>query len=143
MNNATLLNTIYVNFEARAVFDGSIQGFTKALNKISPELSLSDLEDDVMYGEEMMCDDELGEYLESVGAYWGEYMAQDEMGVYITLPEIETVSAQPCPGWSDWLLEHGLNFEAITEESRAESKAWRASITSYVGNPRYAGMNVE
>jgi len=49
----------------------------------------------------------------------------DSLGVYLCTegaPEIEVIS---------------------TEESRAESKAWRASITSYVGNPRYAGMNVE
>ena len=87
MNNVTFLHTIYVDFEPRAVFDGSLQGFTKALNKISPELSLSDLTDlDLMYGDEMMCDDELGEYLESSGAYWGEDYASDGMGIYFSLP---------------------------------------------------------
>ncbi len=81
MNNVTYLSTIYEDHEARAVFDGSIQGMKEALAKIHPTKSFSDLHD-ISIGESMM-GEETGEYLEDMGAYWGEYTAPDEFGVYL------------------------------------------------------------
>ena len=81
MNNVTYLHTIYVDYEARAVFDGSIQGMKKALASIDARKSFSDLHD-ISFGESMM-DEEAGEYLEDMGGYWGEYTAPDEFGVYL------------------------------------------------------------
>lgn len=83
MNNVTYLHTIYVDHEARAVFDGSIQGMKKALASIDARKSFSDL-DGTMFGESV-ADTETGDYLEDMGAYWGDYTSLDEYGVYISL----------------------------------------------------------
>jgi len=83
MNNVTYLHTIYVDYEARAVFDGSIQGMKKALASIDARKSYSDL-DTPMFGE-AVADTEIGDYLEDMGGYWGDYTSPDEYGVYISL----------------------------------------------------------
>lgn len=90
MNNATFLHTIYVDFEPRAVFDGSMVGFFNAMEKIDPDLNLFALED-IMVGE-CILDEEMGEYFEELGAYWGEYCTPDELGVY--LPSLKPKQAE-------------------------------------------------
>tara|TARA_B110000259_G_C13811532_1_gene320864 strand:+ start:227 stop:592 length:366 start_codon:yes stop_codon:yes gene_type:complete len=87
MNNVTYLHTIYVDYEARAVFDGSIQGMKKALASIDARKSFSDL-DMPMFGE-AVADTEVGDYLEDMGGCWGEYTSQDEYGVYISLEPMQ------------------------------------------------------
>ena len=117
MNNVTYLHTIYVDYEARAVFDGSIQGMKKALASIDARKSFSDL-DTPVFGE-AVADTEVGDYLEDMGGYWGEYTSQDEFGVYISLepkqlemevyPEIDLESKKwkkrflPGESYTSWL----------------------------------------
>lgn len=92
MNNVTFLQTIYVDQQARAVFDGSIQGMKNALAKIHPIKSFSDFHD-ISFGESMM-ETEAGDYLEDMGAYWGEYTTPDEYGVYLCSADLELTPKQ-------------------------------------------------
>ena len=126
MNNVSFIHLIYVNDEQRVVYDGSLQGFKKAVAKLG--ISISDLYHGSMHGEDTT--EEVSEYLFQMheDACWvldSDIEGIDSLGVYLCTdgaPEIEAIS---------------------TEESQAEYKAWRASITSYEGDPRYAGMNAE
>ena len=125
MNNTTFLHPIYVNDEQRAVYDGSLQSFKKAVAKLG--ISISDLYHGSMHGEDTS--EEVSDYLFGMHemACWvldSDIEGIDSLGVYLCTegaPEIETISKG---------------------ESQAEYKAWRASITSYEGDPRYAGMDV-
>ena len=125
MNNTTFLHPIYVNDEQRAVYDGSLQSFKKAVAKLG--ISISDLYHGSMHGEDTS--EEVSDYLFGMHEYacWvldSDIEGIDSLGVYLCTegaPEIKTISKG---------------------ESQAEYKAWRASITSYEGDPRYAGMDV-
>ena len=51
MNNVTYLHTIYVNYQQRAVFDGTLEGLRAKLASFG--INASDLERQVMMGEEV------------------------------------------------------------------------------------------
>ena len=93
MNNITFLHTIYVNYQQRAVFDGSLEGLRTELGKLG--LNASDLENQVMFGEAVS--EEIAEYLfdmDAMACYVLECDVQgiDEMGVYLHPPEMEDES---------------------------------------------------
>ena len=99
MNNITFLHTIYVNYQQRAVFDGSLEGLRTELGKLG--LNASDLENQVMFGEAVS--EEIAEYLfdmDAMACYVLECDVQgiDEMGVYLHLPEMED---EPTPVYAE------------------------------------------
>ena len=65
MNNTTFLHPIYVNDEQRAVYDGSLQSFKKAVAKLG--ISISDLYHGSMHGEDTS--EEVSEYLFDMHEY--------------------------------------------------------------------------
>ena len=122
MNNVSYMHPIYVNAEQRAVYDGSLQGFRKAVANLG--ISLSDLIQGSMHGEDTS--EEVSDYLFDMheDACWvleSDIEGINSLGVYLSTED------RPEP------------YKA-SEEERVEYLAWRASVTSYEGNPRYAGM---
>lgn len=128
MNNKTFLHPIYVNTTRRAVYDGSLQGFTKALEDLGIDLKMpemmatmysTDIPEDVL--EYIMTD--MGETL---GKTW--CITEDENpfvevnAIYITIPEFPIMKGAP--------------------QSRKDAEFMKRWIPP--GNPyaRYTGMDV-
>ncbi len=128
MNNTTFLHPIYVNTTRRAVYDGSLQGFTKALEDLGIDLKMpemmatmysTDIPEDVL--EYIMTD--MGETL---GKTW--CITEDENpfvevnAIYITIPGFPIMKGAP-----------------QSRKDAAFMKRWTPP-----GNPyaRYAGMDV-
>jgi hypothetical protein len=90
MNNVTYLHTIYINFQQRAVFDGTLEGLRTKLSQFG--INASDLENQVMMGEEIEGD--VVDYLfdmDEMACFVLEDDIQgvDEMGVYLHIPGFE------------------------------------------------------
>lgn len=84
MNNVSFIHLIYVNDEQRAVYDGSLQGFKKAVAKLG--ISISDLYHGSMHGEDTT--EEVSEYLFQMheDACWvldSDIEGIDSLGVYL------------------------------------------------------------
>ena len=129
MSNVTYIHPIYVNSEKRAVFDGSLQGFRTAVRNLGIEIS--DLHQGVMFGEDT--GEEVADYLFDMqeDACWvleGDMEGIDSLAVYVDTRE-------PCEPYK-------VPPVFASEEEEAEHLAWRANVTSYEGNPRYAGMEL-
>ena len=90
MNNVTYLHTIYINFQQRAVFDGTLEGLRTKLSQFG--INASDLENQVMMGEEIEGD--VVDYLFDMDEWAcnvteGDIQGIDEMGVYLHIPGFE------------------------------------------------------
>jgi hypothetical protein len=108
MNNVTLLHPIYVNYQRRAVFDNSIQGFRKAMAKLRIDLTDKDL--GAMFGVETS--EEVCNYLEDMVedvccVTSDDLEGIDESGIYIQCVEYEEDIAAPyAPGYEHILPGH-------------------------------------
>jgi hypothetical protein len=127
MNNISYIHPIYVNAEQRAVYDGSLQGFRKAVANLGIEIS--ELHQGAMFGEdttEEVCDYLFDMHEDACWVLEGDMAGIDSLAVYVDTRE-------PCEPYK-------VPPVFASEEERAEHLAWRANVTSYEGNPRYAGM---
>jgi len=116
MNNVTYLHTIYVNYQQRAVFDGTLEGLRAKLASFG--INASDLESQVMMGEEV--EEEIADYLfdmDEMACFVLEDDIQgiDEMGIYLTIPGFEE---------ADWGKQPELEFygDAAKECTRRITK---------------------
>jgi len=90
MNNVTYLHTIYINFQQRAVFDGTLEGLRAKLAQFG--INASDLESQVMMGEEV--EQDIQDYLFDMDEWAcnvteGDIQGIDDMGVYLEIPEFK------------------------------------------------------
>ena len=102
MNNVTCLHTIYINFQQRAVFDGTLEGLRTKLAQFG--INTSDLENQVMMGDEVEKD--VADYLFDMdemacNVTEGDIQGIDEMGVYLHIPGFEE---------ADWGIQPELFF---------------------------------
>lgn len=124
MNNTTFLHPIYVNDEQRAVYDGSLQSFKKAVAKLG--ISISDLYHGSMHGEDTS--EEVSDYLFGMHEYacWvldSDIEGIDSLGVY--------------------LCTEGPYVAPISDFDQDDYEDWKANCINSPGHdPRYAGLEL-
>jgi len=102
MNNVTYLHTIFINYQQRAVFDGTLEGLRAKLSSFG--INASDLDGQVMFDEGV--EEELSDYLFAMdeNACWvleSDIQGVDEMGIYLYIPGFEE---------ADWSKQPELEF---------------------------------
>ena len=122
MNNVTYLHTIFINYQQRAVFDGTLEGLRARLASFG--INASDLDGQVMFGEGV--EEEISDYLFDMDenacyVLESDIGGVDEMGIYLHIPGFEE---------ADWGMQPGLTFwvdaaEECTRRIMAEIGAGR------------------
>ena len=102
MNNVTHLHTIYINYQQRAVFGGTLEELRTKLANFG--INASDLENQVMIGEEV--EEAIADYLldmDEMACFVLEDDIQgiDSMGIYLHIPGFEE---------ADWGMQPDLMF---------------------------------
>ena len=117
MNNVTHLHSIYINYQQRAVFGGTLEGLRAKLASFG--INASDLENQVMMGEEV--EEAIADYLfdmDEMACFVLEDDIQgiDSMGIYLHIPSFDE---------ADWGMQPDLTFYgdaalSIVHEKMAE-----------------------
>ena len=102
MNNVTYLHSIFINYQQRAVFDGTLEGLRAKLSSFG--INASDLDGQVMFGEHV--EEAIADYLSDMdeNACWvleSDIQGVDDMGIYLHIPGFEE---------ADWGLQPELEF---------------------------------
>jgi hypothetical protein len=90
MNNVTYLHTIFINYQQRAVFDGTLEGLRAKLAEFG--INASDLEGQVMFGEAVK--EQIVDYLFDMDenacfVLESDIHGVEEMGIYLHIPGFE------------------------------------------------------
>jgi hypothetical protein len=122
MNNVTCLHTIYINFQQRAVFDGTLEGLRTKLAQFG--INTSDLENRVMMGDEVEKD--VADYLfdmDEMTCFVTEDDIQgiDEMGIYLDIPEFKEAS---------WGIQPELRFYGDDAQRCIDKVVYEMGLTA-------------
>jgi hypothetical protein len=114
MNNVTYLHSIYINYQQRAVFGGTLEGLRTKLASFG--INASDLENQVMMGEEV--EEAIADYLfdmDEMACFVLEDDIQgiDGMGIYLNIPGFEE---------ADWGMQPELGFYGDAAQSCVDEK---------------------
>ena len=122
MNNVTYLHTIYINYQQRAVFDGTLEGLRTKLAQFG--INASDLENQVMMGEEV--EQDIQDYLFDMdemacNVTEGDIQGIDEMGVYLHIPGFEE---------ADWGIQPELFFYGDAAQGVIDKVVYEMGLTA-------------
>ena len=114
MNNVTHLHTIYINYQQRAVFGGTLEGLRTKLASFG--INASDLENQVMIGE--CVEGDIADYLFDMDEMACHVLEDDiegidEMGIYLHIPGFEE---------ADWGMQTDLIFSGEAAQSCVREK---------------------
>mgnify|MGYP000377124035 CR=1 FL=1 len=114
MNNVTYLHSIYINYQQRAVFGGTLEELRTKLASFG--INASDLESQVMMGEEV--EEAITDYLfdmDEMACFVLEDDIQgiDSMGIYLHIPGFEE---------ADWGMQPDLMFYGDAAQSYVDEK---------------------
>lgn len=114
MNNVTYLHSIFINYQQRAVFDGTLEGLRKKLASFG--INASDLDGQVMFGESV--EEEIADYLFNMDenacfVLESDIQGVDELGVYLHIPSFEEADWGRQPELEFWGNETQKNMARI------------------------------